>query len=103
MAQTPESKAKKKVRDLLDEFGAYYVSTVTGGYGKSGPPDITGCHAGRYFGVEVKADTDVTALQEDNLQQIREAGGYTFVCRLTKKGVATGYDELRTFLTRGTK
>lgn len=98
MAATPEAKAKKKVRTLLDAHGAYYTLTVTGGYGKSGAADITGCHRGRYFAIEVKADTNVTALQELNLSMVRVAGGRAFVCRLSSKGVEEGFKELQAFL-----
>ena len=40
MAMTPEAKVKKKVAAVLKEFGAYYFYPATGGYGKSGVPDI---------------------------------------------------------------
>lgn len=96
---TPEAKAKKKVKELLDKHGAYYVMTVTGGFGRSGAPDITGCSKGRYFGLEVKADTDVTPLQEKNLQQIRQAGGFAIAVRISSKGVVEGMAELENFLT----
>jgi len=98
MASTPEAKAKAKVRKHLDAAGAYYVMSVTGGYGKSGAPDITGCHKGQYFGIEVKADTEVTALQQQNLDMIKAAGGYPFVVRRRKDGTEEGFDELIAFL-----
>ena len=37
---TPEAKVKKKVTEILKQFGAYYFYPVTGGYGMSGIPDI---------------------------------------------------------------
>ncbi len=42
MAMTPEAKVKKKVVAHLKTLGAYYFYPVTGGYGKSGVPDIIG-------------------------------------------------------------
>jgi len=44
MAMTPEAKVKKQVTRQLDAMGAYYFYPVTGGYGKSGVPDIVGCY-----------------------------------------------------------
>ena len=43
MAMTPEGKVKKKIVAYLKEIGAYYFFPATGGYGKSGVPDIVGC------------------------------------------------------------
>lgn len=80
MAATPESKVKKKVTDLLKQRGAYYFYAFTGGYGKSGVPDIIGCYRGYFFAVECKAGKNKpTLLQEKNLREIREAGGVAFV------------------------
>ncbi len=61
-------------------MGAYYFYPVTGGYGKSGVPDIIGCHAGLFFGIECKAGKNKpTALQEKNLKEIKAAGGLDLV------------------------
>jgi Holliday junction resolvase len=80
MAATPESKVKKKVTDQLKKMGAYYFYAFTGGYGKSGVPDIIGCYRGCFFGIECKAGTNKpTPLQEKNLREIRDAGGVAFV------------------------
>jgi hypothetical protein len=95
---TPEAKAKKKVKQLLEDYKAYYVMSVTGGFGRSGAPDITGCSKGRYFGIEVKADTNVTPLQEKNLRLIREAGGFAIAVRISSDGVVEGMEELENFL-----
>jgi len=77
MALTPESKVKKAVKIMLDAQGAYYFFPATGGYGRSGVPDIIVCHQGRFIGIECKAGDNVpTALQERELQRIRDGGGY---------------------------
>jgi Holliday junction resolvase len=61
-------------------MGAYYFYAFTGGYGKSGVPDIIGCYRGCFFGIECKAGTNKpTPLQEKNLREIRDAGGVAFV------------------------
>ena len=53
---------------------------MTGGYGKSGVPDIIACYRGRFFGIECKAGKNKpTALQEKNLRDISEAGGSSTV------------------------
>jgi hypothetical protein len=42
MAMTPEGKVKKKIVEQLKALGCYYFFPATGGYGKSGVPDIVG-------------------------------------------------------------
>lgn len=82
MADTPEKKVKKKVVEILKRHGAYYFYPVTGGFGASGVPDIVGCLRGRFFGIEVKADTTKrgpTALQTKNLNAISATGGLAIV------------------------
>lgn len=98
---TPESKAKSRLYRLLKKYNCYYTMAVTGGYGRSGAADVSGCSDGRYFGVEVKADTKVTALQQKNLDDIVSAGGRAFVVRKKSDGTEYGYDELELFLKEG--
>lgn len=80
MAMTPEGKVKKKVANYLKSIGAYYFYPATGGYGKSGVPDIVGCYKGRFFGIEVKAGKNTpTELQKLQLKLIADAGGIATV------------------------
>ena len=80
MVSTPEKKVKDKVVAQLKRLGAYYFYPVTGGFGRSGVPDIVGCHRGRFFGIECKAGKNKpTKLQELNLKQIKDAGGIALV------------------------
>jgi Holliday junction resolvase len=80
MAMTPEAKVKKVVAQQLREIKAYYFYPATGGYGKSGVPDIVGCYKGKFFGIECKAGKNKpTALQEKNLKDITESGGIALV------------------------
>lgn len=75
---TPEKKVKDKVKKLLSEIGAYYFMPATGGYGKSGVPDIVACIKGKFLGIECKAGKgEPTALQEKNLLDISNAGGFS--------------------------
>lgn len=74
---TPEKKVKDKVKKLLGEYGAYYFMPTTGGYGKSGVPDIVACLRGKFIGIECKANGGKpTALQEKNLADIMSVGGF---------------------------
>ncbi len=80
MAMTPEAKVKKKVAETLKKLGVYYFYPVTGGYGRSGVPDIVGCYNGKFFGIECKAGKGkTTPLQDMNINQIRAAGGIAAV------------------------
>lgn len=81
---TPEGKVKTKVRAELLRRGIYHFMPATGGYGRSGVPDIVGCYRGHFFAVETKAGNNKpTALQERELKQIRDAGGVAFVINET--------------------
>lgn len=80
MVMTPEAKVKKVVVKHLKQMGAYYFFPATGGYGKSGVPDIVGCFNGRFFGIECKAGKNTaTALQEKNLSDISLSGGIAVI------------------------
>lgn len=82
MADTPEKKVKRKIVDILKQYGMYYFYPVTGGYGASGVPDIVACYNGRFIGIEVKADlkkNKPTALQQKNLSEIAQHGGVALV------------------------
>ena len=82
MAQTPEGKVKKSVRQVLDGLGAYYVMPVTGGFGRQGAPDFLVCLKGKFFGIETKAGKGkLTTLQKMNLKKIIDCGGVALVVR----------------------
>jgi len=77
---TPEGRVKRTVTNQLKALGAYYFFPATGGYGRSGVPDIIGCLHGKFFGIECKAGNNKpTALQEKNLSDINTAGGVALV------------------------
>ena len=74
---TPEKKVKDKVKKILTSIGAYYFMPATGGYGRSGVPDIVACLKGKFIGIECKANGGKpTALQEKNLMDIVGVGGF---------------------------
>jgi len=90
---TPEAKVKKQIRKILDITKTYYAMPIGTGYGSSGVPDFLACHDGHFVGIEAKAGKGkTTALQEDNLQRIRDSGGSTLVIN------ETNLHELETFL-----
>ena len=77
---TPEAKVKKVVVNQLRNLGAYYFYPVTGGYGRSGVPDIVGCYQGKFFGIECKAGKNTpTPLQQINLDDIEKQDGIALV------------------------
>jgi Holliday junction resolvase len=90
---TPEAKVKAKVVKLLKEHGVYYFYPVTGGFGRSGVPDVVCCRNGHFLAIECKAGKNKpTPLQEAEMQKIRDAGGTTMVIN------ETNIDELQFYL-----
>ena len=68
------------VVNQLRNLGAYYFYPVTGGYGRSGVPDIVGCYQGKFFGIECKAGKNTaTPLQQINLDDIEKQNGIALV------------------------
>ena len=81
MAMTPEKKVKQRVVNLLKQLDdVYYFFPATGGYGRSGVPDIVLCYKGMFYGIECKAGSNKpTALQLRELENINGAGGVAWV------------------------
>ena len=82
MALTPEKKVKNAVVKQLKLLGdsVYYFFPATGGYGRSGVPDIVGCFNGKYFAIECKAGKNTpTASQDRELNAIRNTRGEAWV------------------------
>jgi hypothetical protein len=77
---TPEVKVKNKVKKILDGLGCYHFSPLSGGYGRSGVPDIIACYKGRFVAIECKAGKGrLTELQKYNIEQIQATGGLAIV------------------------
>jgi Holliday junction resolvase len=52
--------------------------------GRAGIPDIIGCFRGRFLGIECKAGKGkTTALQDLELEKIRQAKGFAYVVNET--------------------
>lgn len=80
MASTPEKKVKREVAKVLDAYNVYYFYPATGGFGRSGVPDIVACFKGHFIGIECKAGKNTTtALQDRELEKIEAAGGRSMV------------------------
>lgn len=80
MAMTPEKKVKNQVMKILKEAGAYSFYASTGGYGKSGVPDIICCYRGHFLAIECKAGKNKpTTLQTMNIDQINNCGGTAII------------------------
>lgn len=84
MAETPEAKVKRKIKEVLKTFGedVYYFMPAMGSFGKSGVPDIIACVHGAFVGIEVKADkrkNPPTDIQKKNLAEIAAASGAALV------------------------
>lgn len=77
---TPEAKVKAKVKQILKDHGAYFFMPATGGYGRSGVPDIIALYKGVFIGIECKANGNTaTELQKIQLNKIRDSGGKALV------------------------
>ena len=93
---TPEKKVKDKVKKILTEHGVYYFMPATGGFGKSGVPDIVACVQGVFYGIECKAGKGKpTALQEKNLMEIMKQGGVAILIN------ENGLEEFKLFMEAG--
>lgn len=81
MANTPEGRIKDKVRAMLKAHKVWYFLPGNNGFGKSGVPDFVCCVAGRFIGIECKADASKrpTELQMRCGAQITDAGGRWFL------------------------
>jgi len=77
---TPEGRVKRKAVVELQKLGMYVFFPATGGFGRSGIPDIVCCYKGKFIGIECKAHGNKpTALQQSNLEEIVNNGGIAIV------------------------
>ena len=84
MATTPEAKVKAKIKAILKAHNVYYAMPMGTGYGNSGVPDFLCCFEGFFIAIEAKAGKGTTtALQEKNLNRIRDCDGMGWVINET--------------------
>lgn len=81
MATTPENKIKRKLDTMLKRHGVWFYSPQAGPFGRAGIPDRIAIVAGRFVGIECKADATKkpTALQVKAMEEIETAGGKCFL------------------------
>jgi Holliday junction resolvase len=75
-----EQTIQRNITKFLEKNGAYVVKVISAS--KAGVPDILGCYLGSFFAIEVKTPdtkTNVSKLQNYNLEQVKKAGGYSIV------------------------
>jgi hypothetical protein len=84
-----ESELTRNIVRELNLIRHTYAFRVHGSpYQKKGSTDITGCHQGEFFGIEMKMpgkEKNLTAIQSATITKIKKAGG--------RAGVATNLDE----------
>ena len=84
MARTPEGVVKTAVKRLLVEHGIYYFMPVSNGMGRHGIPDFICSVNGVFLAIETKAGKGKpTALQEREMQNIVNSGGYALLINET--------------------
>lgn len=77
---TPEGRVKAWVKRTLEARGVYFFMPVSNGMGRHGIPDVICCANARFLAIECKAGKGATtALQDRELQRIRDAGGIALV------------------------
>ena len=77
-----EKNVENRIKAYLKSIGAYYVKYFGNQFSQVGVPDILCCYKGYFIGIEVKNEKGKTSpLQDINLQQIKDAGGYSLVAR----------------------
>lgn len=91
---TPEGKVKKRVQEVLSEFGAYWFMPVQTGLGAPGL-DFHCCVRGLAFFIETKAgNKQPTPRQRNTIRKIQLSGGRCFVINDVE-----GMESLRLWLT----
>ena len=77
MAPGPEKKVKDKIRQTLQEFGAYSFMPVSSGHGTHGIGDVVACYKGFFISIEAKATPQQkpSQLQILNAHKVTAAGG----------------------------
>lgn len=76
----PEGRVKDAIKKILTTSEAYFFMPYQAGMGRAGVADFCCCIRGRYVAIEAKAGKGrTTALQERDLQAVRDAGGIALV------------------------
>jgi hypothetical protein len=76
--KNPETKFKEKVQEDLKTLPDCYFTKIQQ-VAIRGIPDILLCVNGRFVGMELKVDSEISALQLYNLMKIQEANGVAII------------------------
>lgn len=88
-----ESTLRTKIVRKLNSYSGWWVVTHGEMFQETGLPDIVGCYAGKFYGLEVKIPTKLhtlTARQSRVLGRIRDEGG--------RATIVTSVDEAMNFV-----
>lgn len=92
MAKKRETGLVKRIRSRLSsEFKCFFFKVHGNEYQQAGIPDLVGCCAGIFFGLEVKLPKTgkVSDVQEEVMREIkRKGGGYCAVVTSPEEAVA---------------
>lgn len=75
-----EKRIENQIKNYLDSINAWHIKTHGNMFSKAGTPDILACVKGHFVAIEVKRPGGVVSkLQELNIKQINDTGGYALV------------------------
>jgi len=75
-----EAALRRAIVRSLRQYSGYWYVTHGGQYQQGGLPDIIGCYAGKFYGLEVKLpgkEHTLTERQAHALKAIKQAGGHS--------------------------
>lgn len=75
-----EKHIENRIKEHLDQIGAYHVKFHATAFTRSGVPDILACINGQFVAIEVKQENGrVSALQKAHQRKILAAGGIAII------------------------
>lgn len=98
MAKKRETRRQSKIRKgILKEFPGSWGKKIHGGWFQdAGIPDLIFCIMGLFFGFEVKEpDGEISEIQEENIDDIMEAGGVAYEVVTLEECIKIIYAALR--------
>lgn len=91
---TPEGLLKKRLKDLMNERGAYSTPIPGGAYGSPGAPDLVACYKGQFIAIEAKVGYNkLSHWQTIHKKRIEESGGI-YIIAYSVDDVASVLDAL---------
>lgn len=75
---TTEARLRTAIIKNLTAYAGWWIVTHADGFGERGVPDIIGCYAGKFYGLEVKVpgkEYTLTEVQSRVIAKINRAGG----------------------------